>query len=174
MSEDCCTQLWAHIASHNCERTLPHTIVSCRDFALTIVCSNVLSQLCAAFLIVCGNVRSHLRHKTILETCDIWDTDCNSDNWEPEFMTIFVTCQLRVTVDSIRNSCDVLFFVTQIGCICVQHVFVFVFVFVYFFLKFYDMSVVPVCATCLCLCLCLLFLKFFFYFFLKFSLLTSS
>ena len=27
------------------------------------------------------------------------------DNWEPEFMTIFVTWQLRVTLDSIRNSC---------------------------------------------------------------------
>ena len=24
-----------------------------------------------------------------LVTCDIWDTDYNSDNWEPEFMTIF-------------------------------------------------------------------------------------
>ena len=46
--------------------------------------------------------------KTILETCDIWDTDYNSDNWEPEFMTIFVTWQLIVTLDSIRNSCDVL------------------------------------------------------------------
>ena len=23
--------------------------------------------------------------KTILETCDIWDTDYNSDNWEPHF-----------------------------------------------------------------------------------------
>ena len=23
--------------------------------------------------------------KTILETYDIWDTDYNSDNWEPEF-----------------------------------------------------------------------------------------
>ena len=45
--------------------------------------------------------------KTILETCDIWDTDYNSDNWEPEFMTIFVTWQLIVTLDSIRNSCDV-------------------------------------------------------------------
>ena len=43
--------------------------------------------------------------KTILETCDIWDTDYNSDNWEPEFMTIFVTWQLIVTLDSIRNSC---------------------------------------------------------------------
>ena len=41
----------------------------------------------------------------ILETCDIWDTDYNSDNWEPEFMTIW---QLIVTLDSIRNSCDVL------------------------------------------------------------------
>ena len=47
--------------------------------------------------------------KTILETCDIWDTDYNSDNWEPEFMTIFVTWQLIVTLDSIRNSCDVLY-----------------------------------------------------------------
>ena len=41
-------------------------------------------------------------------TCDIWDTDYNSDNWKPEFMTIFVTWQLIVTLDSIRNSCDVL------------------------------------------------------------------
>ena len=39
--------------------------------------------------------------------CDIWDTDYNTDNWEPEFMTIFVTWQLIVTLDSIRNSCDV-------------------------------------------------------------------
>ena len=43
----------------------------------------------------------------ILETCDIWDTDYNSYNWDPESMTIFVTLQLRVTLDSIRNSCDV-------------------------------------------------------------------
>ena len=50
--------------------------------------------------------------KTILETCDIWDTDYNSDNWEPEFMTIFVTSQLIVTLDSIRNSCDI--------CICIK------------------------------------------------------
>ena len=41
------------------------------------------------------------------ETCDIWDTDNNSDNWEPEIMTIFVIWQLIVTLDSIRNSCDV-------------------------------------------------------------------
>ena len=46
--------------------------------------------------------------KTVLETCDIWDTDYSSDNWEPEFMTIFGTWQLIVTLDSIRNSCDVL------------------------------------------------------------------
>ena len=31
---------------------------------------------------------------------DIWDTDYNSDNWEPEFMTIYVTWHLRVTLDS--------------------------------------------------------------------------
>ena len=59
--------------------------------------------------IVCGNVRSQLRHKTILQTCDNWDTDYNSYNWESEFMTIFVSWQSRVTVDSIRNSWDVLF-----------------------------------------------------------------
>ena len=39
-----------------------------------------------------------------------WDTDTdNSDNWEHEFMTIFVNWQLIVTLDSIRNSCDVYF-----------------------------------------------------------------
>ena len=41
------------------------------------------------------------------ETCEIWGTDYNFDNWEPDFMTILVTWQLRVTLDSIRNSCDV-------------------------------------------------------------------
>ena len=43
-------------------------------------------------------------YKDNLVTCDIWDTDYNSDNWEPEFMTTFVTWQSRVTLDSIRNS----------------------------------------------------------------------
>ena len=43
----------------------------------------------------------------VIETCDIWGTHYNSDNWELEFMTILVTQQLRVTVDSIGNSCDV-------------------------------------------------------------------
>ena len=38
--------------------------------------------------------------KTVLETCDIWDTDYSSDNWETEFMTIFGTWQLIVTLDS--------------------------------------------------------------------------
>ena len=45
--------------------------------------------------------------KKTLRCCDIWDTDYNTDNWEPEFMTIFVFWQLIVTLDSIRNSCDV-------------------------------------------------------------------
>ena len=30
--------------------------------------------------------------------------------WKPEFMTIFVTWQLRVTLDSIRNYCDVYYY----------------------------------------------------------------
>ena len=34
----------------------------------------------------------------ILQTCDNWDTDYYSYNWEPEFMTIFVTWQSRVTI----------------------------------------------------------------------------
>ena len=45
--------------------------------------------------------------KVLPETCDLWDIDYNSDNWEPEFMAIFVTWQLRVTLDSIHNFCDV-------------------------------------------------------------------
>ena len=44
----------------------------------------------------------------ICETFDMEDTNYNSDSWESEFVTIIVTWQLRVTVDSIRNSCDVL------------------------------------------------------------------
>ena len=52
------------------------------------------------------NTFKHLQ-RAILWTCDFWDTDYISDNWEPESMTIFVTWQLRVTLDSIRNSCDV-------------------------------------------------------------------
>ena len=44
----------------------------------------------------------------IIGTWDIWDADYNTDNWEPGLMTIFVTWQLIVTLDSIRNSCDVL------------------------------------------------------------------
>ena len=43
-----------------------------------------------------------------LVTWDIRDTDYNTDNWEPGFMTIFVTWQLIVTLDNICNSCDVL------------------------------------------------------------------
>ena len=50
--------------------------------------------------------KEHLQG-AILGSCDIWDTDYISDNWELDFLTIFVTWQLRVTLDSIRNSCDV-------------------------------------------------------------------
>ena len=50
------------------------------------------------------------------ETCDIWDTDNNTDNWEPEIMTIFVIWQLIVTLDSIRNSCDVFFHSDTVSC----------------------------------------------------------
>ena len=53
-------------------------------------------------------------YKDNLVTCDIWDTDYNSDNWEPEFMTTFVTWQSRVTLDSIRNSCDFFYYQSNI------------------------------------------------------------
>ena len=52
------------------------------------------------------SIREHPKG-AIIGTCDIWDTDYNTDNWEPGFMTIFVTWQLIVTLGSIRNSCDV-------------------------------------------------------------------
>ena len=54
----------------------------------------------------CTSIREHTKG-AIIGTCDIWDTDYNTVNWEPGFMTIFVTWQLIVTLDSIRNSCDV-------------------------------------------------------------------
>ena len=47
--------------------------------------------------------------RAILIPCDIWDTDYISDNWEPEFMTIFVTWKSSVARDSICNSYDVLY-----------------------------------------------------------------
>ena len=58
-------------------------------------------------------------------TCDIWNTDYKCDKWQSEIMTIFVTWQLRVTLDSIRNSCDVFlhkftlkqFFVSPFMCV---------------------------------------------------------
>ena len=55
---------------------------------------------------LCTSIREHPKG-AIIGTCDIWDTDYNTDNWEPGFMTIFVNLQLVVTLDSIRNSCDV-------------------------------------------------------------------
>ena len=48
----------------------------------------------------------------IIGICDIWDTYYNIDNWEPGFMTIIGTWHFFVTLDSIRNSCNVL------KCIC--------------------------------------------------------
>ena len=52
-----------------------------------------------------------------LVTCDIWDTDYNTENWEPGFMTIYVTWQLIMTLDSIRNSCNVSDIYCQYICI---------------------------------------------------------
>ena len=52
----------------------------------------------------------------ILETCGLWDIDYTSDNWELEFMTIFVTWHLIVTLDSIRNSCNVwIWYIFKLG-----------------------------------------------------------
>ena len=45
----------------------------------------------------------------IPETCCLWDIDYNSDNWEPKFVTLFMTWQFRVSLDRICNSCDVSF-----------------------------------------------------------------
>ena len=56
-----------------------------------------------------NTLKEHLQ-RVILVTCGIWHTDYIPDNWEPGLMTIFVTRQLIVTLDSIRNSCDVLMF----------------------------------------------------------------
>ena len=52
------------------------------------------------------SIKEHLKG-VIIGICDIWDTYYNIDNWEPGFMTIIVTWQLIVTLDSICNSCDV-------------------------------------------------------------------
>ena len=60
---------------------------------------------------LCISIREHPKAKgATIGISDIWlwDTDYNTDNWEPGLMTIFVTWQLIVTLDSICNSCDVL------------------------------------------------------------------
>ena len=51
--------------------------------------------------------KTKTKTKTISEACEIWDTNYNSENREHKFMTIFVAWQLKVTLDSICNSCDV-------------------------------------------------------------------
>ena len=51
-----------------------------------------------------------------LKICDICDTDYSTDHWEPGLMTILVTWQLIVTLDSICNSCDVLYVITFFRC----------------------------------------------------------
>ena len=55
---------------------------------------------------ICTSTREHPKG-AIICICDIWDTEHNTDNWEPGLMTIIVTWQLIVTLDSICNSCDV-------------------------------------------------------------------
>ena len=53
------------------------------------------------------------KYKDILSTPsksnprDLWHLRYWLQYWEPRFMTIFVTWELIVTLDSIRNSCDV-------------------------------------------------------------------
>ena len=62
-----------------------------------------LSTFSQLFLTFFSNFFSNL-----CTSIGIWDTaDYSTDNWGPGFMTIFVTLQLIVTLDSIRNSCDV-------------------------------------------------------------------
>ena len=47
--------------------------------------------------------------KIIQKTCDIGDTHYSSNNWQAEYMTIFVTWHLSVTLNSMSNSCDIFF-----------------------------------------------------------------
>ena len=59
------------------------------------------------------SIREHPKG-AIIGTSYIWNTDYKTDNWEPGFMTVFVTW-LIVTLDSIRNSCDVWSFIQFLG-----------------------------------------------------------
>ena len=61
-------------------------------------------------IFVTWQLRFVFRNLDNLKDSDIGDTDYNSDNREPKFMTIIVTWQLIVTLDSICNYCDVLFY----------------------------------------------------------------
>ena len=53
--------------------------------------------------------------KTILETCDIWDTDYNSDNWEPQFRQSLWPDLRLLTVRSQRlSNVNCQFFITSL------------------------------------------------------------
>ena len=86
------------------------------------------SNLCFLALISTDDLTFRVfSNGTIMGTCDICNTDYNTDNWEPGLMTIFVTWQLIVTLDSIRNSCDVFLGASLIGdmnqnILCCWHV----------------------------------------------------
>ena len=50
----------------------------------------------------------------IRQSWRLWETDYN---WELYFMTIFVTWQLRMTLDSIRNSCFCFCHTNKVACL---------------------------------------------------------
>ena len=57
---------------------------------VTHVLARVVTHVLARVIM---HVHDYYLKTCILETCDIWDNDYNSDNWETEFLTIFVTWQ---------------------------------------------------------------------------------
>jgi hypothetical protein len=65
----------------------------------------VRSKLCAAFWIVCGNVRSQLRLPADLWQLTHWLQFWQLRTWIHDICYLTI----RVTVDSIRNSCDAFF-----------------------------------------------------------------
>ena len=78
---------------------------------LKVLRNSLLQVFCVAFLALVDikTMRAtQAMTNTTQETCDLWGTNYNSYIWEPKFLTIFVTWQLRATIDSISNFYEVL------------------------------------------------------------------
>ena len=63
---------------------------------------------CPLYVAQCCLLLTTVTHcSSLLATCDTWDTDYISDNWEQQYQHLHCDPWIKSDGDSIRNSCDV-------------------------------------------------------------------